>query len=712
MEDSFSSAIKIWEQINLGELQKTLDEQGLKIINNQKESLASRKQLAEQTRDFKRLSNEEKLIKFKSLLKAYQNEIDNITKRSKVSETAFLNVYKILLEAPDPSVLLTSVMDQNVNKEDLEFIKKENENLKNELKNLNNEFTDYKIKNSNVSVLKQQVVLYETKIEELVNEKVIEKEAEMKNVNDEKIMLFKEREHFLQRQVNQLKDQLMALQDNHDNTQAKIIDHSQKYEEEVAGKLAELEIITNDLENANINVAKLQQENENLRQQLKTMLNEISNDSNVKEKIVNNDFSFFTNTGDINEELLNLRKKCQTQDEEINQLIKSVERHKNITAKNELIFNSKIRDLEDQLFEANENVLKYKEKLNNYSDYKKIKEELEVLKSIEFSATTEFNNTQNTNAEQVPLEKLIMAKNKKLQTELTEKKMEVEQLNNTLNETTKNLEDSYSKVKEQSALISKLEEDLLKVNTFKSSNSQNQLLNSNENFSGNEEIYNNNNNSSNSISRNGTSDQDNKLKSPEANNNDENNSDSIIAILTSQRNRYRQRNQELEQQIRNMNDKGKDIELEVQSLKNDNIKLYEKIRYLQSFNKSTPYNSYEQSYNRNKKDHTVNIPFQSNNSEDNDVSEKYKTMYENSINPFNEFRGREENRKYRSLNTVEKVSLGITKIFLANKYSRIFFLSYILGLHLLVFIVIFKSINISDEDFHSSPLDVNNNRLY
>jgi len=110
MEDSFSSAIKIWEQINLGELQKTLDEQGLKIINNQKESLASRKQLAEQTRDFKRLSNEEKLIKFKSLLKAYQNEIDNITKRSKVSETAFLNVYKILLEAPDPSVLLTSVM--------------------------------------------------------------------------------------------------------------------------------------------------------------------------------------------------------------------------------------------------------------------------------------------------------------------------------------------------------------------------------------------------------------------------------------------------------------------------------------------------------------------------------------------------------------------------------------------------------------------------
>ncbi|OUM68044.1 hypothetical protein PIROE2DRAFT_66963, partial [Piromyces sp. E2] len=138
-----------------------------------------------------------------------------------------------------------------------------------------------------------------------------------------------------------------------------------------------------------------------------------------------------------------------------------------------------------------------------------------------------------------------------------------------------------------------------------------------------------------------------------------------------------------------MNDKGKDIELEVQSLKNDNIKLYEKIRYLQSFNKASSYNTSDQSYNRNKKDqyYLVDMPSQSYN--ENDVSEKYKMMYEDSINPFNEFRGREENRKYRSLNTVEKVTLNITKLFMANKYSRIFFLSYILGLHLLVFIVIF-----------------------
>jgi len=246
-------------------------------------------------------------------------------------------------------------------------------------------------------------------------------------------------------------------------------------------------------------------------------------------------------------------------------------------------------------------------------------------------------------------------------------------------------------------LIAKLEEDLLKINTLQSFTSQSQINIDNNNVENNE-----------GNNENANIEKDIKPKSLETTN-DDNNSDSIIAILTSQRNRYRQRNQELEQQIRSINDKSKDIELEVQSLKNDNIKLYEKIRYLQSFN-----NSSDHSYNRGKKDQSYLVDMPQSSYNDNDVSEKYKVMYEDSINPFNEFRGREENRKYRSLNTVEKVSLNITKLFLANKYSRIFFLSYILGLHLLVFIAIFKSIDLSEIDIHSSPLDVkpNANRLY
>lgn len=59
--------------------------------------------------DFKKASPEEKLSLFNSLLKGYQEEVDNLTKRAKYGENAFLNIYQKLYEAPDPYPVLASV---------------------------------------------------------------------------------------------------------------------------------------------------------------------------------------------------------------------------------------------------------------------------------------------------------------------------------------------------------------------------------------------------------------------------------------------------------------------------------------------------------------------------------------------------------------------------------------------------------------------------
>lgn len=58
--------------------------------------------------------DEEKFTAIKGLLKAYQGEIDSLTRRSKMSETSFLNVYKLLSDAPDPYPLLDAAVDQTV----------------------------------------------------------------------------------------------------------------------------------------------------------------------------------------------------------------------------------------------------------------------------------------------------------------------------------------------------------------------------------------------------------------------------------------------------------------------------------------------------------------------------------------------------------------------------------------------------------------------
>jgi homeobox protein cut-like len=54
------------------------------------------------TKDFRKLSDEERMKTFGSLLKRYQEEIDRLTKTAKASETAFLGVYSLLANAPDP----------------------------------------------------------------------------------------------------------------------------------------------------------------------------------------------------------------------------------------------------------------------------------------------------------------------------------------------------------------------------------------------------------------------------------------------------------------------------------------------------------------------------------------------------------------------------------------------------------------------------------
>lgn len=59
--------------------------------------------------DFKKASPDEKLSLFNTLLKCYQEEVDNLTKRAKFGENAFLNIYQKLYEAPDPYPALASI---------------------------------------------------------------------------------------------------------------------------------------------------------------------------------------------------------------------------------------------------------------------------------------------------------------------------------------------------------------------------------------------------------------------------------------------------------------------------------------------------------------------------------------------------------------------------------------------------------------------------
>lgn len=66
--------------------------------------------------EFRKLPDDDptKLPTLKPLLKAYQTQIDFLTQQSKSSSSAFLTLYKLLAEAPDPYPLLDAAVDMTV----------------------------------------------------------------------------------------------------------------------------------------------------------------------------------------------------------------------------------------------------------------------------------------------------------------------------------------------------------------------------------------------------------------------------------------------------------------------------------------------------------------------------------------------------------------------------------------------------------------------
>ena len=50
MASNFAAALGTWQAIDLSELQKKLDGQGIEIVDNQKEGLLGRKALADKTK--------------------------------------------------------------------------------------------------------------------------------------------------------------------------------------------------------------------------------------------------------------------------------------------------------------------------------------------------------------------------------------------------------------------------------------------------------------------------------------------------------------------------------------------------------------------------------------------------------------------------------------------------------------------------------------
>ncbi|KAK6142463.1 hypothetical protein DH2020_022811 [Rehmannia glutinosa] len=168
---------------------------------------------------------------------------------------------------------------------------------------------------------------------------------------------------------------------------------------------------------------------------------------------------------------------------------------------------------------------------------------------------------------------------------------------------------------------------------------------------------------------------------------------SMLKVICNQRDRFRARLRETEEEIRKLNEKIGMLTTELEKTKADNVKLYGKIRYVQDYNS-------EKVISRGSKKYAEDLEsgFSS------DVESKYKKIYEDDINPFAAFSKKERDQRYKELGLRDKITLSSGRFLLSNNhvllsgfiasidlwYARTFAFFYTIGLHILVFTCLYR----------------------
>ncbi|XP_074412956.1 homeobox protein cut-like 1 isoform X4 [Zonotrichia albicollis] len=385
---------------------RELDTTATILANRQDESEQSRKKLIEQSREFKKNTPEDLRKQVAPLLKSFQGEIDALGKRSKEAEAAFLNVYKRLIDVPDPVPALDLGQQLQLKVQRMHDIETENQKLRETLEEYNKEFAEVKNQEVTIKALKEKIREYEQTLKNQAENIALEKEQKLQNDFAEKERKLQETQMSTASKLEEAEHKVQALQTALEKTRTELFDLKTKYDEETTAKADEIEMIMTDLERANQRAEVAQREAETLREQLSSANKSLQLATQIqKAPDVEQAIEVLTRSS--------LEVELAAKEREIAQLVEDVQRLQGSLTKLRENSSSQISQLEQQLTAKNSTLKQLEEKLKGQADYEEVKKELNILKSMEF-APSESSGAQDASK---PLEVLLLEKNRSLQSE-------------------------------------------------------------------------------------------------------------------------------------------------------------------------------------------------------------------------------------------------------------------------------------------------------
>ncbi|OHE97373.1 hypothetical protein CORC01_07278 [Colletotrichum orchidophilum] len=676
--NKFQHAISAWRTIDYTNLVANLDNTASEIVTYQRDSTVQRKELAQKTKDFRKLDDTTKLAEIKGLLKAYQTFIDLLTNHSKSINSAFLQAYTSLSDAPDPYPLLEASVDSMLVSEDtLPKLTEENQHLQKSVAKLTTQLEDTESKLQTESAAKRE-------LENNLESRVKEVEASWVAVLDEKKDNWAAKEKTLEEKVENQERLLTEIKASYEVNQ-RLGKTDVGDAEGQAGHVtsAEIEMLHSDLDRTSQRLAEIEARNEQLRLELA----QAKSSATTQTPASLEDDPAYMRMRSENSSLIRKLDATRVEKEGL---------------KRDL--DSRLRSLDREVGLLKEERDNLKSKVQKWSDYDDVKQELEVLKSIEFSTGDDddvkdvVESAAESKSHGDTLEKLLLARNKKLGDELTILRVSHQDLQTKLSDLQEDMSRTNMDLEKSQKLNERLENDLATLQS-ESSNA----------FPSGASVAGTFNRYAPSVApgrRGGRVSPTSSIISgidPRMSGGGEpmGGGSGILPMITAQRDRFKKRIAELESELSDTHRTVSQLRQEVSALQKDNLSLYEKTRYVSTYNRAGPSaTSSSAAFSSNPNPSTVSIGGSGN---PGITMDRYKKAYESNISPFAAFRGRESARAYKRMSFPERVVYSVTRMVLASRTSRNLFAAYCVALHLLVFCSLYW-LGTVDVEKHASHL--------
>ncbi|KAM9281130.1 homeobox protein cut-like 2 [Morus bassanus] len=311
-------------------------------------------------------------------------EVIALSKRNKEAETAFLSVYKQLIEAPDPAPVLEAARSLEDRLQQLQRLEPETTPLK-DLRHpwkKHTELVSTKERREETSPAARRAAVAEPLLSS-IDGKALCTETLLQRNEAEKQKGLQEAQVTLATRLGEAEEKIKVLHAALKATQTELLELRCKYDEEAASKADEVAMIMTNLEKANQRAEAAQREVESLREQLAAV------NSSLR-------LACCSPPGAAGQDKVNysmcsgsrLEAALAAKDREILRLLKDIQHLQSSLQELEESSANQIAELEGQLAAKNEAIEKLEEKLQAQADYEEIKTELSILKAMKVASAS------------------------------------------------------------------------------------------------------------------------------------------------------------------------------------------------------------------------------------------------------------------------------------------------------------------------------------